>query len=366
MGQRGAVEMLVKSATWQGRRVLVTGHTGFKGGWLALWLHQLGAEVTGFALPATSPSLFEQARLAELVTHIEGDIRDAAAFEAAIADARPELIFHLAAQPLVRASYADPVATYATNVMGTVHLLDACRRIESVRAIVCVTSDKCYENREWVWPYRESDPMGGHDPYSSSKGAAELAIASFRRSYFANGPLVASVRAGNVIGGGDWAEDRLVPDIVRAMLAGQRPQIRNPQAIRPWQHVLDALSGYLLIGQRLLDGEDAVASAWNFGPTEDDARPVAWVADQLLDAWGAEGWDSPDLAQPHEANLLKLDCSKARSLLGWAPRLPLERALGLVADWHKAVAAGTDARATSVGQIQDYERLKTVGQTIWA
>ena len=366
MGQRGAVEMLVKSATWQGRRVLVTGHTGFKGGWLALWLHQLGAEVTGFALPATSPSLFEHARLAEIITHVEGDIRDPAAFEHAIAEARPELIFHLAAQPLVRASYANPVATYATNVMGTVHLLDACRRIDSVRAIVCVTSDKCYENREWVWPYRESDPMGGHDPYSSSKGAAELAIASFRRSYFANGPLVASVRAGNVIGGGDWAADRLVPDIVRAMLASKRPQIRNPQAIRPWQHVLDALSGYLLIGQRLLDGEDAVASAWNFGPTEDDARPVAWVADQLLDAWGAQGWDSPDLAQPHEANLLKLDCSKARSLLGWAPRLPLERALGLVADWHKAVAAGTDARATSVGQIQDYERLKTVGQTIWA
>ena len=367
MGQRGAVEMLVKRNNWQGRRVLVTGHTGFKGGWLALWLHQLGAEVTGFALPApTEPSLFDQARLAELVTHVEGDIRDAAAFGRAIAEARPELIFHLAAQPLVRASYADPVETYATNVMGTVHLLDACRRVDSVRAIVCVTSDKCYENREWVYPYRETDPMGGHDPYSSSKGAAELAIASFRRSYFADGPLVASVRAGNVIGGGDWADDRLVPDIVRALLAGERPQIRNPQAIRPWQHVLDALSGYLLVGQRLLDDEDSVADAWNFGPADVDTRPVAWVADELLRLWGTEGWDSPDLAQPHEANILKLDCSKARILLDWAPRLTLERALRLVADWHKAVADGDDARALSIRQIQEFETLQAVGQTAWA
>ena len=367
MGQRGAVEMLVKRNNWQGRRVLVTGHTGFKGGWLALWLHQLGAEVTGFALPAsTEPNLFGQARLAELVTHVEGDIRDAVAFERAIADARPELIFHLAAQPLVRQSYADPVETYATNVMGTVHLLDACRRVDSVRAIVCVTSDKCYENREWVYPYRETDPMGGHDPYSSSKGAAELAIASFRRSYFADGPSVASVRAGNVIGGGDWADDRLVPDIVRALLAGERPQIRNPQAIRPWQHVLDALSGYLLVGQRLLDGEDSAADAWNFGPADVDTRPVAWVADELLRLWGTEGWDSPDLAQPHEANILKLDCSKARSLLDWAPRLTLERALRLVADWHKAVADGDDARALSIRQIQEFETLQAVGQTAWA
>ncbi|MEO8141456.1 MAG: CDP-glucose 4,6-dehydratase [Sphingomicrobium sp.] len=351
---------------WTGRRVLVTGHTGFKGGWLALWLHQLGAKVTGFALPATDPSFFNQARLADLVTHVEGDIRDASAFETAIADARPELIFHLAAQSLVRASYADPVATYATNVMGTVHLLDACRRIDSVRAIVCVTSDKCYENRETATPYRETDPMGGHDPYSSSKGAAEIAIASFRRSYFVDGPLVASVRAGNVIGGGDWAEDRLVPDIVRAMLAGERPLIRNPQSIRPWQHVLDALSGYLLVGQRLLDGEDSVADAWNFGPTEDDTRPVAWVADACLRAWGAAGWDSPDVIQPHEATILKLDCSKARNLLGWAPRLSLTRALGLIADWHKGVASGTDARVLSIGQIQEFEALQDVRQASWA
>jgi CDP-glucose 4,6-dehydratase len=358
--------MLVRRDNWSGRRVLVTGHTGFKGGWLALWLHQLGADVTGFALPATEPSFFVQTRLAGLITHVEGDINDAAAFEAAIAATRPELIFHLAAQPLVRASYADPVATYATNVMGTVHLLDACRRVDSVQAVVCVTSDKCYENRETATPYRESDPMGGHDPYSSSKGAAEIAIASFRRSYFTDGPLVASVRAGNVIGGGDWAEDRLVPDIVRAMLAGTRPQIRNPGAIRPWQHVLDALSGYLLVGQRLLDRDRAAADAWNFGPTGSDTQSVAWVAERLLAAWGAEGWDSPDRDGPHEAAILKLDCAKARNLLGWAPRLSLESALGLVAEWHKAVAAGTDARVLSVGQIMEFEALQDVRRTAWA
>lgn len=358
--------MLVKRDFWRGRRVLVTGHTGFKGGWLALWLHQLGAEVTGFALPATDPSFFAQTRLADLITHVEGDIRHATSFEAAIAAARPELIFHLAAQPLVRASYADPVATYATNVMGTVHLLDACRRVDSVRAVVCVTSDKCYENREHDRPYRETDPMGGHDPYSSSKGAAEIAIASFRRSYFGDGPLIAAVRAGNVIGGGDWAEDRLVPDIVRAMLAGSRPRIRNPGAIRPWQHVLDALSGYLMVGQRLLDDDQAVADAWNFGPDDRDARPVAWVADELLRHWGADGWDSPGGAGPHEAATLKLDCAKARTSLGWAPRLPLERALGLVAEWHKAVAAGTDAYLLSVGQIAEYEAVQAVEQTAWA
>lgn len=367
MGQRSAVEMLVRRDFWAGRRVLVTGHTGFKGGWLALWLHQSGAQVSGFALPADSPGFFGQTRLAELVTHVEGDIRDAAALEAAIAAARPELIFHLAAQPLVRASYDDPVATYATNVMGTVHLLDACRRVDSVRGVVCVTSDKCYENREWVWPYRESDPMGGHDPYSSSKGAAEIAIASFRRSYFMQGPLVASVRAGNVIGGGDWAEDRLVPDIVRAMLAGKRPQIRNPNAIRPWQHVLDALSGYLLVGQRLLDGEAMAADAWNFGPADSDTRPVAWVADELLRRWGrADGWTTPDIAQPHEATILKLDCAKARSSLDWAPRLSLARALELVVEWHQSVAGGTDARNISLRQLADYEGVSMAGQAIWA
>lgn len=354
--------MLVKTSAWKGRRVLVTGHTGFKGGWLSLWLHQLGAEVTGFSLPApTDPSLFEQTRLAELVNHVEGDVRDMDAVEAAVNAARPEVVFHLAAQSLVRYSYDNPIETYATNVMGTVHLLDACRRAESVRAIISVTSDKCYENREWIWPYRESDPMGGHDPYSSSKGAAELVISAYRRSFFETGACIASVRAGNVIGGGDWATDRLIPDIVRAMLAGERPLIRNPDSVRPWQHVMEALGGYLLIAERLLEGRDDFASGWNFGPSEDDAKPVAWIADRMLEMWGAEGWDRPAGEQPHEAKLLKLDCSKARAALGWRPRLSLEKALEKVVDWHKSVADGDDAREVSLRQLREYGDLANVG-----
>lgn len=361
--------MLVKSSSWQGRRVLVTGHTGFKGGWLSLWLHQLGAEVTGFSLAApTDPSFFEQTRLGELLHHVEGDVRDINALESALRAAQPEVVFHLAAQSLVRYSYDHPVETYATNVMGTAHLLDACRRVDSVRAVICVTSDKCYENREWVWPYRESDPMGGQDPYSSSKGAAELVISAYRRSYFASGAKIASVRAGNVIGGGDWAADRLVPDVIRALLAGKRPEIRSPTSIRPWQHVLEALSGYLLIAERLLEGRDGVATAWNFGPSEDDTKPVDWIVEQMLSAWGAEGWDSPGGPQPHEAVLLKLDCSKARSELGWRPALGLENALAKVVEWHAEVHRGADAREVSLRQLSEY-RLRSndkMGQMQWA
>lgn len=361
--------MLVKASSWKGRRVLVTGHTGFKGGWLSLWLTRLDADVTGFSLPApTDPSFFEQTRLAELVTHVEGDIRDLAALEAAIAEAQPEVVFHLAAQPLVRLSYAEPVETYATNVMGTVHLLDACRRVDSVRAVVCITSDKCYENREWVWPYRESDPMGGHDPYSSSKGAAEIVISAYRRSFFERGAGLASVRAGNVIGGGDWAADRLIPDIIRAMLAGERPLIRSPNSIRPWQHVMEALSGYMLIAERLLEGREEFASGWNFGPADEDARPVAWIVEKMLELYGAEGWDQPSGAQPHEATLLKLDCSKARASLGWRPRLNLEAALAKVVEWHSAVANGADAREVTINQLDQYSALAgaSVGQVEWA
>ena len=363
--------MLVTASPWAGRRVLVTGHTGFKGGWLSLWLHQQGADVCGFALaPPTDPSFFVQTRLEELIRHVEGDVRDAAAVDALVADFKPEVIFHLAAQPLVRASYAEPVETYATNVMGTVNVLDSCRRLPGVTAAVCITTDKCYENREWVWPYRETDPMGGYDPYSSSKGAAEIVIAGYRQSYFGEtGTAVASVRAGNVIGGGDWADDRLIPDVIRALLEGKRPLIRAPNSIRPWQHVLEALSGYVAIGERLLAGERSFATAYNFGPSDDDARPVSWVVDRLLATWGAEGWDQPGGDQPHEAVLLRLDTSKARAELGWKPALRLEQALARVAEWHRHVAEGGDARTVSLDQLREYQDVSSKSaaeQRLWA
>ena len=346
------------SGAWAGRRVLVTGHTGFKGSWLSLWLHAMGADVTGFALaPPTEPSLFEAARIAGMVRHVEGDVRDLAAVRAVVETARPEAVFHLAAQPLVRLSYVEPVETYATNVMGTVHLLEAARGSAGVKAIVCVTSDKCYENREWIWPYRECDPMGGHDPYSSSKGAAELVVSAWRRSFLAEGgPLLASVRAGNVIGGGDWAADRLLPDLVRAFEAGIAPRIRAPEAVRPWQHVLEALGGYLMIAERLLAGERQFADAWNFGPSDEDARPVSWIVERMRTAWGDEATDAlPDTGpRAHEAGLLRLDCSKARAALGWRPSLTLEQALDWIVSWHKAVAGGADARAVTRAQIADY------------
>lgn len=360
MAQRsGAMEALVSGVeTWRGRRVLVTGHTGFKGGWLCLWLQRLGADVTGFALPPPSPppSLFEAARIGELVRHVIGDVRDQQAINAAVAEARPEVIFHLAAQPLVRLSYEQPVETYATNVMGTVHMLDAARRLGGVRAIVAITSDKCYENREWVWPYRESDPMGGHDPYSSSKGCAELVIAAYRSSYLGGGSTgVASARAGNVIGGGDWAADRLLPDLVRAFEAGVSPVIRSPDAVRPWQHVLEALSGYIAIAERMLAGDARFAEAWNFGPDEADARPVSWIVERMQRAWGGTAEAAVDAAPgPHEASLLRLDCSKARAALGWRPRLPLETAIDWIVDWHRRLGAGEDARALAWAQIDAY------------
>ena len=357
---RGAVEKLVSN--WEGRRVLVTGHTGFKGSWLALWLDAMGAEVTGFALPApTDPSLFETARVAERVRHIEGDVRDLSALHAAFAEARPEMVFHLAAQPLVRLSYEEPVETFATNVMGTVNLLEAARHSAGVRAILCVTSDKCYENREWIWPYREVDPMGGHDPYSSSKGCAELVVSAWRRSYFAaEGPLLASARAGNVFGGGDWAADRLVPDLVRAFAAGTAPLIRSPQSVRPWQHVLEALRGYLLLGERLLNGQREFADGWNFGPTDEDAQPVSWMVDQMRARWAGSPAPAADPApRPHEAGLLRLDSSKARAALGWQPALPLARGLEWTVEWHQAVAGGADASQVTLAQIAAYEALSS-------
>ncbi|MDP1735910.1 MAG: CDP-glucose 4,6-dehydratase [Caulobacter sp.] len=339
---------------WRGRRVFLTGHTGFKGSWLALWLSRMGAEVTGYALPAAEVSLFRQARIEGLLTHVHGDVRDLPALGKAIAAANPEVVFHLAAQPLVRLSYDTPVETFATNVQGTVHVLEACRRVKSLRSVVCITSDKCYENREWVWPYRESDPMGGHDPYSASKGAAELVISAYRSSFLHGDTKVASVRAGNVIGGGDWAADRLIPDIVRALAGGQSPLIRSPDSIRPWQHVLEALSGYLMIAQRLAEGADWAASGWNFGPSEDDARAVDWMVDRMISTWGSGSWTAADGPRPHEANILKLDCSRARTELGWRPVLGLEGALDWIVQWHKAVAAGDDARVVTLAQLDQY------------
>ncbi len=361
MGNGCAVEKLVGSQTWSGKRVLVTGHTGFKGAWLALWLHEMGAKVTGLALAAEPVSLFRQARLDELVDHVEGDIRDLATVERAVQQARPEVVFHLAAQPLVRLSYDQPVETFATNVQGTAHVLDACRRAPDLKAIVCVTSDKCYENREWVWPYRETDPMGGHDPYSASKGAAELVAASYRNSFFsADGtPLLASARAGNVIGGGDWAADRLIPDIVRALINGRDVEIRSPGSVRPWQHVLDALGGYVLLaGHMLQSGDSKFADGWNFGPADNDARPVGWILERMLQMWGqvgrAGGWQRDLAPQVHEAHLLRLDCSKARAGLGWRPAWQLETALEKIVHWHQAVDRREDARTVSLGQLAEF------------
>jgi CDP-glucose 4,6-dehydratase len=353
---------LVSEGFWRERRVFLTGHTGFKGSWLALWLTRMGAEVTGFALPKESPSLFEQARVGELVHHVEGDIRDLAAVDAAMAAARPEVVFHLAAQSLVRLSYATPVETFATNVQGTVHVLDACRRVEGLKAVVCITSDKCYENRETDRPYREDDAMGGHDPYSASKGASELVVAAYRRSFFQGGAKLASVRAGNVIGGGDWATDRLIPDLIRAMIAGGKPLIRSPDSIRPWQHVLEALGGYLMIAERLAEGSDWAATGWNFGPAESDTQPVRWIVQRMTDAWGSPGWVQEEGQQPHEAKLLRLDCTKAHNELGWRPALTLAESLDWIVDWHKAVEDGADARTTALDQIEQY--VGRLGRTI--
>ncbi|MDX2194666.1 MAG: CDP-glucose 4,6-dehydratase [Gemmatimonadales bacterium] len=328
---------------WRGRRALVTGHTGFKGAWLGWWLHRLGAEVSGLALgPPSTPSLFDLARLGDIVVDHRADIRDLSAVHAALAAAQPEIVFHLAAQPLVRRSYAEPLETYATNVLGTAHVLEAARHAPSVRAVVVVTTDKCYENDDVSpWPFRERDPLGGHDVYSSSKACAELVTASYRAAFLApqGRVLVASARAGNVIGGGDWAEDRLIPDMVRAAAAGTAVPLRRPGAVRPWQHVLEPLAGYLMLGQRLLDGDGTAADAWNFGPGPSDDRPVGWVAERLSALWG--GRPLIELSpgpHPHEAETLRLDWTKARIHLGWAPRWRLDEALARTAAWYRRVA----------------------------
>jgi CDP-glucose 4,6-dehydratase len=350
---------------WHGKRVFLTGHTGFKGGWLALWLARLGADVRGYSLdPATEPNLFSVARVGEGLDDVRGDIRDAAALDAAMQTFAPEVVFHLAAQPLVRLSYDDPIGTYETNVIGTARVLDAVRRTPSVRAVVTITTDKCYENKEWIWGYRESDPLGGYDPYSSSKACAEIVAAAYRQSYFPvaklaeHGVALATARAGNVIGGGDWSADRLIPDLVRGFVAGEAVRIRRPEAVRPWQHVLEPLHGYIRLAEQLLTHDPRYATAYNFGPSEDDAQPVAWIAEKMKGFWGdGAHWVLDPEAGVHEAGTLKLDTSRARGDLGWTPQMHLETALEWIVQWARAWQFGADMHAITLGQIEAYESL---------
>lgn len=342
---------------WTGKKVLLTGHTGFKGSWLSLWLHKLGAELTGYALaPATNPALFNEAQVGKIMTSIIGDIRDYEEVHSAVTKAQPEIIIHMAAQPLVRHSYNYPIETYSTNVMGTVHLLEAARKTNSVRAIVNVTTDKCYENKEWIWGYREDEPMGGFDPYSSSKGCSELISCAYRRSFYNQDQIqLATARAGNVIGGGDWSEDRLIPDILRAFESSKPAIIRNPFAIRPWQHVLEPLSGYLILAQKLYENNEDYASAWNFGPHDDDAKPVEWIVNEMVSLWGGTAsWEIDDALNPHEANFLKLDISKARNYLGWEPLWEIKTALGMIIEWHQNWLLKNNIREVIELQIDEY------------
>ncbi len=345
---------------WRNKNVFLTGHTGFKGGWLSLWLASMGAKVTGYGLaPTTNPSFFDLSEVDSLIdkSHI-ADIRDLVRIQSAMAEAKPDVLIHMAAQPLVRQSYENPIETYSTNVMGTVHVLESARTVSSVRATVVITTDKCYENKEWVWGYRENEPMGGYDPYSSSKGCAELVTSAYRQSYFSKADInnkVGSARAGNVIGGGDWSPDRLIPDAIKAFEANLPLMIRNPLATRPWQHVLEPLSGYLILAQALYEQGSSFASGWNFGPIEDDNRSVQEVVDLLISSWGHSArWEKEGSEQPHEANLLRLDCSKARAQLGWIPKWGLEMATQKTVDWYKSYLAKENMQKVSLTQIQQY------------
>jgi CDP-glucose 4,6-dehydratase len=346
---------------WKDRRVFVTGHTGFKGSWLCIWLSHIGAKVTGYALqPPSDPSLFELARIDEFIDHNTGDVRDLEALNAAIAASQPEVVIHMAAQSLVRYSYAHPVDTFSTNVMGTVNVLDAVRRVPSVRACVIVTSDKCYFNEEWVWGYREDSRLGGHDPYSGSKGAAELVVTAYQNSFFdekRNPDLaaVASARAGNVIGGGDWALDRLVPDIMRSLLQNTPTLIRSPQATRPWQHVLEPLHGYLMLAERLYADRHRFSGGWNFGPPEESERTVGWIIEKLYELWPADfDWERDRNPGPPESTFLKLDASKAHAYLGWRPKLGLETAISWIVEWFRRYQAGDDLREVTLSDIRRF------------
>jgi CDP-glucose 4,6-dehydratase len=357
--------MTLFGGCFQGRRVLVTGHTGFKGSWLCLWLQSLGAQVSGIALPPeASPNHWALLGL-DMPSHLV-DIRDGEALKRVIADERPEIVFHLAAQPLVRRSYADPLKTWSTNVMGTASLLDACRQATDLRAVLVVTTDKCYRNQEWFWGYRETDPLGGHDPYSASKAATELVVASYRDSFFQRpgAPLLATARAGNVIGGGDWSEDRLIPDLVRARMGNAPLEIRSPRATRPWQHVLDSLSGYLLLGQGLMDGTSDFADGWNFGPEPEGNRTVEEVLTRLRAHWPDLVWQPAAEEQPHEATLLYLDSSKARQKLGWQSVWRIEDALAATAGWYRQFHA--TGQVASRTQLSSYVAAARDAGLSWA
>ena len=354
--------MEVNAEFWRGKQVFVTGHTGFKGAWLCLMLERLGAHVCGYALESpTRPNLFQLTQIGERVDSVHGDVRNFERVRQVIQERRPEIVLHLAAQALVRRSYRDPLETYSTNVLGTANVLEAVRQVGGVRAIVNVTSDKCYQNQETMWGYRENEPMGGHDPYSSSKGCAELVADAYRKSFFgaAGGAALASARAGNVIGGGDWAEDRLIPDCLRACSAERAIEIRNPTSIRPWQLVLEPLAGYLRLAELLWEHGQEFAEGWNFGPADQDARPVHAIVNRITELWGGgAAWRLTGGEHPHEAHYLKLDCSKARSRLGWQPRTDLDLALRWIVDWHKRVAAGADPRGVSLEQIDQFMALE--------
>ena len=347
---------------WQGKKVFLTGHTGFKGSWLSLWLQGLGAEVTGYSLaPPTNPSLFETASVASGMRSIINDVRDLTHLKQAMAESKPEIVFHLAAQALVRVSYEDPILTYQTNIMGTANVLEAVRSTDSVSAVVVITSDKCYENRNWCWGYRENDALGGHDPYSSSKACSELVVSAYRNSFFEAGGnnrrsvALASTRAGNVIGGGDWARDRLIPDIIRSFSEGKAVKIRYPQATRPWQHVLEPLRGYLMLAQSLVEKGSAFASGWNFGPNPRDVQPVRWIVERIVSTWGSPVvWEIDQADHPHEAHMLQLDWSKAAHQLGWQPALHLPEALSMTTEWYQHFLSGKNVREKCMEQISGY------------
>ena len=352
------MENVVKAAFWKGKRVFLTGHTGFKGGWLALWLQLLGAEVTGYSLvPATTNNLFTIAEVGRRMRSIIGDVRDLPSLKAAMQESQPEIVLHLAAQAIVSEGYRDPIGTFQTNVLGTTNLLEAARSTSSIKTVLVITSDKCYENREWPWPYRENEPLGGHDPYSSSKACAELIVSSYRKSFLAEaGIAVATARAGNVLGGGDWSPNRLVPDLLAAFSAGNAATLRNPQSVRPWQHVLEPLAGYLLLAERIHEAPD-YAAPWNFGPDDNGCVPVEQLTHQIASHWGSGAcWKVVETRLPHEASILRLDSSLARQRLGWSPRFTLDAALAQTVAWHKAWLSGGSMRDYSLRQIDEYTR----------